>query len=339
MATVRLKHVNAFCDRHGRLRHYLRLPGRKSISLPGLPGSPEFMSAYSAALDGVTPETRQAHGAGTVSATILAYLRSAAFHDLAKDFQRSRRSCLEQFAAEHGDKRIALLEPKHVRALIEAKRETPGSAHALMSSLSVLMAFAVDTGLRQDNPTLGIKRPKLRGEGFKTWSEADIAQFENRHPVGSRARLALALLLYTGQRRGDVIRMGPQHVNNGAIELRQQKTKTCLAIPIHPALAESMSATPSNHLAFLVTEKGKPFTAGYFTRWFRIVCKEAGIADGLSAHGLRKATARRLAESGCTAHQIAAITGHKTLREVERYTKAASQVSMARQAMQAMNGK
>jgi integrase len=83
------------------------------------------------------------------------------------------------------------------------------------------MAFAVDTGLRQDNPTLGIKRPKLRGEGFKTWSEADIAQFENRHPVGSRARLALALLLYTGQRRGDVIRMGPQHVNNGGIELRQ----------------------------------------------------------------------------------------------------------------------
>jgi hypothetical protein len=187
MATVRLKHVNAFRDRHGRLRHYLRLPGRKSISLPGLPGSPEFMSAYSAALDGVTPETRQAHGAGTVSATILAYLRSAAFHDLAKDSQRSRRNCLEQFAADHGDKRITLLEPKHVRLLIEAKRETPGSAHALMSSLSVLMAFAVDTGLRQDNPTLGIKRPKLRGEGFKTWSEADIAQFENRHPVGKRA--------------------------------------------------------------------------------------------------------------------------------------------------------
>ena len=94
MATVRLKHVNAFCDRHGRLRHYLRLPGRKSISLPGLPGSPEFMSAYSAALDGVTPETRQAHGAGTVSATIFRLSRSAAFHDLAKDFKGRAEAAL-----------------------------------------------------------------------------------------------------------------------------------------------------------------------------------------------------------------------------------------------------
>ena len=177
------------------------------------------------------------------------------------------------------------------------------------------MAFAVDTGLRQDNPTLGIKRPKLRGEGFKTWSEADIAQFENRHPVGSRARLALALLLYTGQRRGDVIRMGPQHVNNGAIELRQQKTKTCLAIPIHPALAESMSATPSNDLPFLSLKKAShslpdisPMVPhGVQKLALPMVCRLTDCGRQRLGVSLR-ADALRI--------RLQPMTGHKTLREV-----------------------
>ncbi len=149
---------------------------------------------------------------------------------------------------------------------------------------------------------------------------------------GSRARLALTLLLYTGQRRGDVIRIGRQHIRDGVIHVRQQKTGIELAIPIHATLAAVIAETPADHLTLLTTQIGKPFSAAGFGNWFRDRCNEAGLRL-CSAHGLRKAVARRLAEAGCTMHEIAAITGHASLSEVQRYTKAADQARLARAAM------
>jgi integrase len=145
--------------------------------------------------------------------------------------------------------------------------------------------------------------------------------------------LALGLLLYTAQRRSDVVKMGPQHISNGTVRVRQQKTGANLRIPVHHDLQAILNATPGSHLTFLVTAYGKPFTAGGFSNWFRDRCDEAGLPKECAAHGLRKAACRRLAETGCSANEIAAISGHVTLREVERYTKAADQERMARNAM------
>jgi integrase len=243
---------------------------------------------------------------------------------------------LEAFAKEHGDKRIGMLQRSHVQGLIDAKAGTPGIALNLLSALRVLLDYSVTLGFRQDNPAVGIKRPKLSQDGFKAWSETDIEAFEAQHPIGSRERLAIALLLYTGQRRGDVIRMGRQHIRNGAIEVRQHKTGSNLSIPVHPVLQAVIDATPSSNLTFLVTANGKPFTGEGFGNWFRKASTDAGLPKGLSPHGLRKATCRRLAEAGCSAHQIAAISGHASLKEVERYTKAADQALMAKQAIGAI---
>jgi len=185
-----------------------------------------------------------------------------------------------------------------------------------------------------DDPTRGIRGAKINSDGYRTWSEADIEAFEARHPVGSRARLALALLLYTAQRRSDVVRMGRQHVRDGALSVRQQKTGRSLEIPVHPALQAILEATPSNHLTFLTTQAGKPFSPAGFTNWFRDMCNEAGLPRGTSAHGLRKAACRRLAEAGCSANLIAAVSGHRSLREVQRYTEAVDQARMARSAME-----
>jgi integrase len=127
--------------------------------------------------------------------------------------------------------------------------------------------------------------------------------------------------------------MGRQHIRNGAVEVTQQKTGTMLAVPIHPDLQVALASMPSNYLTFLTTSLGKPFTAAGFTNWFREACNAAGLPKGTSAHGLRKAAARRLAEAGCSANVIASITGHKSLNEIERYTKAADQVRMARDGM------
>ena len=150
--------------------------------------------------------------------------------------------------------------------------------------------------------------------------------------IGSRPRLVLSLLLYTGQRRSDVVRMGKQHVRNGLIAVRQIKTGVALQIPIHATLAAVIAATPSEHLTYLTTQFGTPFTAADFGNWFPDQCNLAGLSH-CSAHGLRKAAARRLAEAACTAHEIAAITGHASLREVQCHTKAADQVRLAVSAM------
>ncbi len=127
--------------------------------------------------------------------------------------------------------------------------------------------------------------------------------------------------------------MGRQHVRGGLISVKQQKTGTALWIPIHRDLQTILDASPAANLTFLVTAGGKPFSAAGFGNWFGDCCREAGMSVGFNAHGLRKAAARRLAEAGCTSKQIMAITGHRSLAEVERYTLAAEQVLLARQAI------
>jgi integrase len=146
-------------------------------------------------------------------------------------------------------------------------------------------------------------------------------------------RLALALLLYTAQRRSDVVVMGRQHVRDGVLIVRQGKTGRLVEIPIHSTLAEILAGTPSEHLTFLTTGAGKPFSAAGFGNLFREWCDEAALPQHCSAHGLRKAACRRLAEAGCTEHQIAAISGHLSLSEIQRYTRAASRAKMARAAI------
>jgi integrase len=125
-------------------------------------------------------------------------------------------------------------------------------------------------------------------------------------------------------------------MHDDLLSIDQHKTEgqdeAHLEIPVHPTLRKIIDATPSGHLNFLMTSLGKPYSAAGFGNWFRELCDDAGCPD-VSAHGLRKAAARRLAEAGCTAHEIASITGHASLSEVERYTRAADRKRMAREAM------
>jgi integrase len=240
---------------------------------------------------------------------------------------------LERFRAEHGHRPLKDLQRAHIRSIIGAKANTPEAANNLLKTLRVLLNYAVDIGMIASNPALRIKTYRSHNsEGYHSWTEDEIAAFEAAHPIGSKARLALALALYTGQRRGDLVRMGWQNVRGERITVRQQKTGTKLAIPIHPELARALAAAPKNNLTFLMTEHGASFTAAGFGNWFRDRCNEAGL-DQCAVHGLRKAACRRLAEAGCSANEIAAISGHTSLREVARYTTAASQVHLANQAL------
>ncbi len=177
-----------------------------------------------------------------------------------------RRAILERFRNEHGDKHIATLPQKFIAHMLS--RMTPFAARNWLKTLRGLLAFAVAEGFRSDDPTNGIKLPPAKTEGHYAWTEEDIAQFEAHHPIGSKARLAFALLLDTAQRRSDVIRMGRQLVQNGAIHIRQNKTGESLVIPIYPSLQAILDATPCGNMTFLITEQGKPFTPAGFGNWF-----------------------------------------------------------------------
>jgi integrase len=223
------------------------------------------------------------------------------------------------------------LERRHVERIIAD--EKPGKARLVISMLRALIALAVKNGDREDDPTFGVKPPKLGSEGWHSWTEEEITRFEARHPIGSKARLAFALALYTGQRSSDLIRMGRQHVRENLMNVAQQKTKTRLWIPLDPRLLAIIEATPSDHLTFIVSDHGKPFaSARGFGQRMRTWAREAGLT-GCPLHGLRKACCRRLAEAGCSEKEIAAISGHKSIIEVARYTRAADQKLMAERAI------
>jgi len=179
------------------------------------------------------------------------------------------------------------------------------------------------------DPTWGIRLKLSKSDRHHTWSEDEIAQFEAFHPVGLKARLALALGLYTAQRRGDVVRIGRQHIRNGVLTLRQQKTGATLAIPVHPALQAVLEATPVGHLTLLTTKTGKSYASNDFSEQFRSWCDAASLPPHCVFHGPRKAALTRLADAGCASHQIAAISGHKSLKLIEHYTRAADQARLA----------
>lgn len=339
------KFVHGYLDRHGKARFYFRRSGFKKVPLPGLPWSPEFMAAYELAIAGQQPLQIGASRVkpGTIRALAASYFNSGAFQRSMKASTQSvYRNIIDRFCEEtdkqgqkYGDKRAATLQREHIVKLMAKRAERPESANGLRKALRAMMKHAVEAGMRADDPTRDVKAIRVKSDGYHSWTDDEISQFEKRHPVGSRARLALALLLYTGQRRSDVVRMGRQHVREAVLQVRQQKTGTELSIPVHAALVAIIAETPSDHLTFLTTQFGQSFTAAGFGNWFREQCNQAGLPH-CSAHGLRKAAARRLADAGCTEHEIAAITGHASLREVARYTKAADQKKLAAAAMEKM---
>ena len=186
-----------------------------------------------------------------------------------------------------------------------------------------------------------MKKLKYASTGFHTWTADEIEQYKARHPLGTKPRLALDLLRFTTGRREDAVRLGPQHVQNGRVKFTQAKnehrTPIDIDIPAHPDLLTSIAAAPSRHLTFLVTEYGRPYTANGFGNAMRDWCDQANLHH-CSAHGLRKATAAQLAERSATAHEIMAVTGHRSLEEVERYTRAARTKKLANRAMRRLKG-
>lgn len=342
MTVFRLRYVQAFRDRHGKQRYYYRAPGKARIPLTGEPGSAAFMSAYHAAAkeEPARQIGAERSKAGTINALVAAYYQSTDFKQLAAITQSTYRNVIERIRQAHGAKTVAKIESHHIRAILDKLADKPGAAYNFRRAFRVLMRFAIERGYRKDNPMLGVRPPKKKGDGqgYRPWTEDSIAMFEKRWPIGTREHLALMLLLYTAQRRFKIVVMGRQHVVRGKLRVDTGKGGRIVLIPIHPRLQAAIDACPSEGLTFLMTQQGAPFSAAGFTNWFTERSKMAGIEGQASPHGLRKAAARRLAEANNTAHGIMSITGHRTLSEVSHYTASANMEALAESAMESIGG-
>ncbi|SOC43777.1 integrase [Rhizobium subbaraonis] len=339
----------------GVLRFYFRKKGQKKIRLPGVPGSDEFNKAYYDALSGVLSAEQigpKRSTQGTLRWLCEKYFQSSDYMRLDQRTRLVRKQIIEHIWAEpikpgsgklFEDVPINVFGPKAVRVLRDRKSDLPEAGNSRIKALRAVFnwATAKDVELAMSNPARDVAYFKGTTDGFHTWTEAEVEQFEARHPVGTRARLAMALMLYTGQRRSDIILFGKQHVSGGQIKFTQQKNRNrkpiTLELPIHPDLQEIIDATKCGDLTFLVTDFGRPFkNSNSFGTYFRRRCNEAGLPH-CSAHGLRKVAATRLANRGATEHQIMAVTGHTTSKEVTRYTKAANQRRLAKSAIELMS--
>lgn len=314
-----MKYLHEFRDRHGKWRRYFRRHG-KSTALPGEPGSPEFLSAYAAALKTSGHSTRAARPARfTMSALIESYQTSLEFRQLRPSTQATYQGILRRLADAHGTKSALRLSRTDVIKLLNEL--TPGAAMQRHKLLRLLCRHMLDLDWREDDPTIGVRKPKA-GSGFAEWSDDDLAKFEAAYASGTMERLAYALLLYLGQRRGDTWDLGRQHIRRGKFHITQSKGRKRVVLPIIDELSTELAYLPADQLQFL------PFRSKEsFGNWFNGRCKAAGIDK--TAHGLRRSCLRRLAEVEATDRELMAASGHSTASEITRYTRDAEQERMA----------
>lgn len=336
VADVPLKYLNAYPDRHGKLRWYFR---RKNVrlSLPGAPGSPEFLTAYNAALESTKRvEPSQTIEPWTFKALCHEYEHSAEFGQLAVSTKREMRYVLAKLVERHGDKHVINLEPRHILRMRDGMKEKPGAANKMLRILKVLLAFGRLRGYNKDNVAKGIPLLKL-GE-HRAWTIEELRFFESRWAIGTLERLGFALSLYTGQRRADVATLRWTSIAGDAIKLAQQKTNTVLVIPVHPELKTILGAVHPRSDT-IIAKNGKPLSPVYFGHLMAKAIEAAGLDRKCVLHGLRKSAAVALIDAGCTPHQAMAITGHKTAQMLELYAKRRDQEKLGRAAMKKWRAK
>lgn len=330
------KYVNAYQDRHGKWRIYLRRPSLPQVALPGPLYSEAFWKAYHAAMEGQTVVKAAQAPAGSISAAIAAYYGSAQFRALAKITQSTYRNTLERFRKDYGTLPLAGMRTQDVNRILADM--TPGAALHLRKRLNQIFEFASSIGLCTGNPVKDATRIKRRTKGYRTWSEADIKDYRAHWGEDTPQRLAMEVLLYTGLRRADAVRIGWRHVVEDRIEIAASKTGAELSIPIHEELWRFIKDRPRTDSTFIITAYGEPRSEKAFTGFISDAARDAGIDGQASPHGLRKAACRRLADAGASAHEIMSITGHTKLDEILTYTKAAEQKRLSKAAMTKMAG-
>jgi len=321
--------VTRVVDRHGKIRWRFRMKGKPSCYIAGVYGSKEFVSNYQKAVDGqdqpIAASRLPAHG--TFDWLIVEYQRTPTWHNLAPITKRNLGNEIERFRRRFGKAMVRDLRLDHIERILGDMADRPAAANKLLKLIRRLCRYAMRRELIVRDPSAGAKPYTLDGDGYHTWTDAEIAQFEAHHGVTSKAVLAMRLILCTGAAREDAAALGRQNIKDGPdgprIVYRRIKTKQEVDIPIIDELAEVLAHVASDQMLFVTHGSGKGYTPESFGNWFREQCVAAELGH-CSSHGLRKAGATRLANAEATEFEVMAFLGHRTTNEARTYVKRAS---------------
>lgn len=334
------KYVSMFLDRHGKERCKFRKVGCKTYNFTHPYGTSAFTEEYRRCIDSI----RCSEGVARTSPTyqsiddlVTRYLQSGDFRRQAKQVTLSKnRAIIERFRTKYGQLSAVEVEFQHLDKIITGEREKRNNgkrggdfaAQKLRKELKRLFRYAVKLGWISRNPVEFVEPITTKSDGHHTWTEDEIVQFQAHWPLGTRQRLAMELMLWTAKRVDDARKLGPQHISRGELQTRDTKTGKPNSIPIAPQLRRAIDAIETMNLCFVVTNYGAPYSQKGLSQAFSKWCDDAGL-NHCSAHGLRKAISRRMAESHATNPEMKSVTQHSGDAELAIYIRHASQRALA----------
>lgn len=336
MPRPRPPHLQRERTRHGRAVWYVRVGKGPRVRVLAEYGTPEFDAAYNAAVIGRPISAPGKASAGSIQWLIDRYRESAAWTGphLSQATRRQRDNIFHSVTKTNGRDAYSGISASSLTKSRDKRAHTPHQARHFLDAMRGLFRWALAADLVKDDPTTAIDNPKRRkGKGFPIWSEDEVDRYQEQWPLGTRQRVWIDVLLYTGLRRGDAVRLGRQHIRNGVATLTTEKSRgeITVTIPLLPVLQRTLEAGPCGDLAFICGERGTPLTKESFGNMFKDACRQAGIV-GKSAHGIRKVGATRAAEAGATAWELDALFGWKGQRTSAIYTEDANRKRLGLQA-------
>src|SRR5262249_31384161 len=315
-------HLHRETTRHGAVSWYVRCGKGRRVRIRAEFGSPDFEAEYQAAVSGSARPPRNAP-ATALAWLVARYRETSDWTALSRRTRRQRENIFRQLLETAGDKPFARIDAATVNAGLERRAKTPFQARHFLDTMRGLFRWAKKAGLVKVDPTTDVDAPRRKqGPGYPTWTEADVAMYQRRWPIGTRERVWIDVLLYTGLRCGDAVRLGRQHIRDGEIQLVTEKTGTPVPLPILPELAKTLAAGPCGDL---------PMSAGYFSNEFVRAARTAGVRG--SAHGVRKIAATRAANNGATVAELEAMFGWTGGRMASYYTREADRRRLAKGAI------
>lgn len=333
MPRPRPPHLHRETSRHGKTVWYVRVDKGPRVRIHAVFGTPEFKAEYLAAVsNGAAPKKKTEPAVGSLAWLISRYRETTAWSALSAATRRQRDNIFLHVLESASAVSASKISTKDIVDGRERRSATPAQARNFLDAMRGLFRWAVPAGLVKSDPTAGIKNPPRRkGSGFRAWTEDDVFAYEHRWPIGTRQRVWLDVLLYTGLRRGDAVRLGRQHVRDGVAQIKTEKNQITVTLPILPVLAETLAAGPCGDLTFICGANGKPLTKESFGNLFAAACRLAGVQG--SAHGVRKIAATRAANSGATVAQLEAIFGWSGGTMASHYTREADRKRLSSEAM------
>lgn len=335
MPRPRPPHLQREITRHGKAVWYVRIDRGLRMRIRAEYGTPDFDVEYRAALAGA-PVKKSAPAQNSLKWLLARYRETTAWSNLSAATRRQRDNIFRGMVETAGHEPYTKITTATIVAGKERRAATPAQARNFLDAVRGLFKWACAAGLVKVDPTASVHNPKRkRTDGFIPWTEEHVAAYEARWPIGTRQRVWLDVLLYSGLRRGDAVRVGRQHVRGGSIKTEKSGFTIEVPVLILPVLQRTLDASPCGDLTFIVGVNGRPLTKESFGNLFNDACEAAGVPG--SAHGVRKLAATRMANNGATEAMLDAVFSWTDRKMASLYTRSADRRRLAAQAMDKLN--